>query len=251
MKIQLIGFDYGIKINKKLSIFKEVINSSDADLILFPGHSIRNEADIDRLCPYINNTNPVVIFELANASPSGCMHTNNELYIYRNGVFNDMYSSQLFATSDDIKGNEVLMGKLFDELPRRTLNILGKRITILQCGETSLLECRKANNNVAEFRFMDNETLNDRYLEMLDSTDIFLNPIHVAQGGRQWLYDPKRVCLSRDGRHYLSTSSLDERSQGKLTSKRIQYIYSNGEQLFIAPEIDNDLGYVCRIVCID
>ena len=182
---------------------------------------------------------------------TGFMHTNNELYLYKDGVFYDTYSNQHFATAQQIKNNEMLMGKLFDELPRRTLTISGKRITILQCGETSLLEGKRDNDNQAEFRFADNELLNARYNEMLNSTDIFLNPIHLAQGGRQWLYNPKRITLSSNNRYYLSTSSLDKKAQGKLESKRIQYVYHNGEQVLVEPEISSDKSYVSRIIYIE
>lgn len=251
MKIQLIGFNYNLRMNKRLKIFVDIINKSNADLILFPGHTLRNEDDIDRVCKDITNTRPSVVFELKDADPTGFMHTNNELYLYKDGVFYDTYSNQHFATAQQIKNNEMLMGKLFDELPRRTLTISGKRITILQCGETSLLECKRDNDNQAEFRFADNELLNARYNEMLNSTDIFLNPIHLAQGGRQWLYNPKRITLSSNNRYYLSTSSLDKKAQGKLESKRIQYVYHNGEQVLVEPEISSDKSYVSRIIYIE
>lgn len=251
MKIQLIGFDSCLKNNKRLKIFIDVINNSDADLILFPGHTLRNEDDVDYACAQLLNTKPFVVFELKDAYPANFLHTNNELYIYKDGVIYDMHTNQLFAQAEHIEGNDILMSKFFDELPRRTFTVCNKKITILQCGETSLLKCKRGNDNQAEFRFKDNMLLNTRYNDMVSSTDIFLNPIHIAQGGRQWLYKQKRIVFSSENRYYLSTSSLDEQSKGKLESKRIQYIFHNGKQILIDAEISSDNSYVSRILNIE
>ena len=55
MKIQPIGFDAILNPINKVEIFKEVVNNSDADLILFPGHTLRDDDDIDYLWPEIEN----------------------------------------------------------------------------------------------------------------------------------------------------------------------------------------------------
>ena len=250
MKIELIGFDFAINCNHKLDIFKEVVNNSNADLILFPGHTLRDEEDLNYLSMHLENGKPIVIFELEEADPTGCMHTNNELYIYKNGVFEDMYTSQIFATADDINGNDVLMGKFFDELPRRTITCCGKRITILQCGETALLASHKKDNYKSRFRFRDNETLHQRYLDMLASTDIFLNPIHDLQG-EQGIMKQRRIALSGDNRYYMSTSALNREMLGNFKSKRLQYILHNEEDIDIKPYINEDMGYVIRTIYID
>ena len=78
MKIQLVGFDFAINANHKIDIFKEIVNNSDADLILFPGHTLRDEEDVHYLCMHLENTKPTVVFELEKANPTSCMHTNND-----------------------------------------------------------------------------------------------------------------------------------------------------------------------------
>lgn len=250
MKIQLIGFDHGINSNQKRRIFEKVVNESYADLVLFPGHTLRNENDIDYLCSTIENHTTTVIFELKEADPTSCMHTNNELYIYQNGIFKDMYSSQIYATGDDIDKNENLMEKLFDEIPRRSFVCCSKRITILQCGETAMLESLKKDHYKSQFRFRDNSLLNKRFEHMLKSTDIFLNPIHTIQG-EQGIMMQRRIALSNDNRYYASTSSLDETMGGKFNCKRLQYVFYNGVELNIEPEINAKMGYVVRAITIE
>ena len=250
MKIQLVGFDFAINANHKIDIFKEIVNNSDADLILFPGHTLRDEEDVHYLCMHLENTKPTVVFELEKADPTSCMHTNNELYIYKNGIFEDMYTSQLFATGEDLNGFDVIMAKFFDELPRRMLTCCGKRITILQCGETALLSSSKKDNYKSQFRFKDNKTLNQRFLQMLKSTDIFLNPIHDLQG-EQGIMKQRRIALSSNNRYYLSTSSLNKEMWGNFGSKRLQYIVHNGNELCIEPDINEEKGYLIRTIYID
>jgi len=250
MKIELIGFDFAVNSNHKLDIFKEVVNNSDSDLILFPGHTLRDEEDIHYLYMHIENTKPTIVFELEEADPTSCMHTRNELYIFRNGDFEDLYTSQIFATADDINGNESLIRKFFDELPRRSFTCCGKRITVLQCGETALLSSQKKDNYKSGFRFAYNEELNQRYLDMLNSTDIFLNPIHDLQG-EQGIMNQRRIALSGDNRYYMSTAALNREMCGKFESKRLQYVLHNGRELNVKPFVNSEMGYVVRTICID
>lgn len=250
MKIQLVGFDFCLNPNDRLDIVKEVINRSEADLILFPGHTLRDEDDIYYLSNKLTNIKSVVVLELEEADPTSCMHTRNELYIYRDGAFSDLYSSQIFSTADDIIGNEVLMEKFFDELFRRTLECCGKMITVLQCGETALLASSKADRYKASFRFKNNDKLNRRYEQMLNSTDIFLNPIHDLQG-EQGVMAQRRITLSADGRYYFSTCALNEEMANNFSSKRLQYAYFNSAALSSEPYVNSELGYVSRVFEID
>lgn len=250
MKIQLIGFDNELNPNYKLNLVSEIINSSDADLILFPGHTLRDEDDMVYVEGEITNDKPIVVVEMIDSCPTSCLHLHNALYLIRDGLFEDMYTSQIFANHEDINKNHILMAKLMDEIPRRQIECCGKRITILQCGETALLASAKAEGYKASFRFKDNPELNKRYEAMLASTDIFLNPIHTPQG-EQGVMAQRRATLSADKRYYLSTCSLSYELSGKLKSKSLQYVWHNGEELTIKPDIHEDDGYVSRIVDID
>ena len=246
MTIQLVGFD-ALKSSQKYNLFKKIVNESSADLILFPGNTFRDEADI--MYEGIDNKHSVIIIELGSASPTSCMGTTNELYIFRNGRPIDMFSCQIFATADDInRGGKNLMNKLFDELEsRRRITCCGKSIVILQCGETALLACPKATGYKAEFRFKDAPEMNKRYEKLLSTTDIFLNPIHTVQG-EQGIMKQRRIALSANGRYYLSTAALSDEMEGKLNSKRLQYIYYNSRELTVDSHCDQNKGYVSRTI---
>jgi len=247
MIVQLIGFDYNLNPNWKVDIFKEVVNNSDADLIVFPGHTLRDEDDLEYLEPLLSNKKSLVVLELEGSLPNNCLYLNNSLHILRKGKFEDMYTGQLFATADDIDGNEVLMEKFFDEVKRRRLECCGKRITVLHCGETALLASSKAEGYKASFRFKENKALNRMYEDLMSSTDVFLNPIHDLQG-EQGIMSQRRAVLSGEGKYYFSTCALNEEMEGKYNSKRIQYIYHDGKELSITPDIHPDEGYVSRII---
>lgn len=246
MTIQLIGFDV-LSPSRKCNLFKKIVNESSADLILFPGNTFRNEADV--LYEGIDNKHSVIVTELVTASPTSCMGTTNELFIFKNGRPIDLFSCQLFATANDInQGGKSLMNELFDELfSRRQITCCGKSIVILQCGETALLACPKATGYKAEFRFKDEPEMNKRYEKLLSTTDIFLNPIHTVQG-EQGIMRQRRIALSANGRYYLSTAALSDEMEGKLNSKRLQYIYHNGRELTLTPHYDHNKGYVSRMI---
>ena len=250
MIIQLIGFDYNLNPNYKLDIFREVVNNSDANLILFPGHTLRDDNDVCYIESDITNKKTTVVLELKDSNPTSCLHLHNALYLWKSGRFVDMLTSQVFATADDIGGNEVLMAKLLDEIPRRQFECCGKRVTVLHCGETALLASSKGEGYKASFRFKNNPELNKRYESLLASTDVFLNPIHDLQG-EQGVMSQRRVTLSADGRYYLSTCALNEEMEGSYTSKRLQYVFHDGKELTIKPDIHEEDGYVSRIIRIE
>jgi hypothetical protein len=247
MKIQLVGYDYNINRNYKLDLFTEIVNGSDADLILFPGHTLRDEYDTEYVEPDITNDHSLVVLELEDGFPSSCMRTRNELFLLKEGLFEDTFSSQVLATAKDIQtGGEILMGKLLDEILRRQFECCGKRITVLQCGETALLASSKDDGYKAAFRFKDNKVLNEKYEAILASTDIFLNPIHDLQG-EQGVMAQRRLALSANGRYYFSTCALNEEMEGNFSSKRLQYAMHNGEEITEKAQVYKDEFYISRI----
>ena len=247
MRIQLIGFDYNLNPNHKLDLVKEIINGSDADLILFPGHTLRNYDDLDYLEDEITNTKSTAVLEIEDTCPTSCLHLHNALFLIKEGESEEMFTSQIFATAEDINGFDILMEKLLDEIPRRQFECCGKRFTVLLCGETALLASAKAEGYKASFRFKSSDKLNKRYEQLLASTDVFLNPIHDLQG-EQGVMAQRRATFSADGRYYMSTCALNEDMLGKFTSKRIQYICHDGKELTVKPDIHDGEGYVSRII---
>ncbi len=237
MKIQLISFSGDMNPNYQMALVIDIINKSKADLILFPGHALRNSDDRNYVESCLSNEKVMALVEMKN---DGIMNTPNELFLYREGEFEDMYTSQVFATADHVNGNTTLMNKLFDELPRRQFTCCKKRITVLQCGESAIV----SGKGEGEFRFKDNPDLNKRFHKLMDETDIFLNPIHTIQGHQNFI-SRRRSVLSSGGRYYLSAACTENWEQS-LKLKSIQYICHNGEELNIKPEIHEEDGYVSR-----
>ena len=114
MRIQHIGFDYNLNPNHKLDLVKEIINGSDEDLILFPGHTLRNYDDLDYLEDEITNTKSTAVLEIEDTCPTSCLHLHNALFLIKEGESEEMFTSQIFATAEDINGFDILMEKIAD-----------------------------------------------------------------------------------------------------------------------------------------
>ena len=85
MKIQLISFSGEMNPNYQVARVIDIINSSKADLILFPGHALRDRADREFVADALTNEKVTAIIEIAR---DGIMNnTPNSLFIYRDGEF--------------------------------------------------------------------------------------------------------------------------------------------------------------------
>ena len=244
MKIQLIGFDYELNPNNKMDILVDAVNASDADLILFPGRTIRDLNDLLYAEQDIKNKSSVAILELEESLPTSCMFQRNSLFMMHGGLFFDLYTSQIFETEDDIAGNEALMDKLMDEFKRRQFACCGNRITVLQGGETAMLAGAGLK---LDFRFSGNAVLNRRYQSLLAGTDIFLNPVHDPAVDRN-LTLQRLAALSADGRWCLSTGMLGRDQMGNFSDRQLQHIFHDGREITIRPQIVEEEGYVARTI---
>ena len=244
MKIQLIGFDFELNPNNKMDILVDAVNASDADLILFPGRTIRDLNDLLYAEQDIKNKSSVAILELEESLPTSCMFQRNALFMMHGGLFFDLYTSQIFETEDDIAGNDALMDKLMDEFKRRQFACCGNRITVLQGGETAMLS---GTGLKLDFRFSGNAVLNRRYQSLLAGTDIFLNPVHEAAGDRNQTLQ-RMAALSADGRWCLSTGMLGRDQMGNFSDKQLQHIFHDGREISVRPQIVEEEGYVARTI---
>ena len=244
MKIQLIGFDYELNPNNKMDILVDAVNASGADLILFPGRTIRDMNDLFYAEQDITNKQSVAILEVEESMPTSCLLMHRALYMLHSGLFFDLYTSQLFETEEDIEGNEAIVDKLMDEMKRRQFACCGNRISVLLGGETALL--RGAGTDMA-FRFGGNAALTRRFQGLLASTDIFLNPVGGMTEPRS-ITSQRLAALSADGRWCLTTGSLDRDRMGNFSDKGIQRIYHDGREVAVRPEIFAEDGYVSRTV---
>lgn len=238
MKIQLISFSGELNPNYQMALIVNIINNSNADLILFPGNALRDADDRYYVEDHLTNENVTAIIEIQK---DGIMGSPNELFICREGELYDMYTSQVFSKAEHVNGNAVLMEKLLDEMTRRQFECCGKRFTVLQCGESAIV----SGKGGGEFRFKENQTMNQRFERLMKDTDVFLNPIHTFQG-RQNQISKRRSVLSSKGRYYLSAACTESWEQD-LDLKSLQYICHDGKELTIKPEIHEE-GYVSRTI---
>jgi|GEM_PF-2438160 len=244
MKIELIGFDFELNPNNKMDILVDAVNASDSDLILFPGHTIRDLNDLLYAEQDIKNKSSVAILELEESLSSSCLLQRNSLYMMHGGLFFDLYTSQIFETEEDIEGNDAIMDKLMDEFKRRQFACCGNRITVLQGGETAML----AGSGVdMDFRFSGNPVLNRRFQGLMAGTDIFLNPVHEAADGSGLLLQ-RMAALSADGRWCLSTGMLGRERMGNWGDKQLQHIFHDGREINVRPQVHDEEGYISRTV---
>lgn len=250
MKIQLIAYDYALNPNNKMDIIVDVVNASTSDLILFPGHSMRDMNDLFYAEQDITNKHSLAILELEESAPSSCMYMRNSLFMLHGGLFFDLYTSQVFDTEADLEGNDALMDKFLDETKRRQFACCGNRITVLQGGETAMLAGRGLN---LDFRFKDNAVLNRRYQNLMAGTDIFLNPIgeRMAIGERtdnQAATLQRFAALSSDGRWCIATGVLGPEQSGNFSYRQLQLVYHDGREVSVRPDVHHEEGYVSRIL---
>ena len=68
MKIQITSYTYELSDKDRLDLTIETINNTNADLLLFGGHTIGFVNDIEKLRSKINNSKSEVIFELKDVN---------------------------------------------------------------------------------------------------------------------------------------------------------------------------------------
>ena len=244
MKIQLIGFDYELNPNNKMDILVDAVNASNADLIIFPGRTIRDMNDLFYAEQDITNKQSVAILEVEESMPTSCLLMHRALYMLHTGLFFDLYTSQLFETEEDIEGNEAIVDKLMDEMKRRQFACCGNRISVLQGGETAILSGAGTD---MDFRFSSNAALARRFQALLASTDIFLNPVAGMTEPRS-ITSQRLAALSSDGRWCLTTGTLDRDHMGNFSDKGIQRIFHNGREIAVKPMVFDQEGYISRTI---
>lgn len=219
MKIEITSYCHGLLDKTRLSLTKEIINDSTSDLILFSGHTIGFVNDIETLKTDIDNIQTEAILELQNINSD---KIDNCLYRVTNGKLISLNTNQIFTQSSEIEGNYELAARLLHEFEtNRIIKIKGYTIMIIQCGEINILKNFQSEKNRVEFRFLDDHSLNERFNKLINSTDIFLNPIHTPMGNQAKM-QKRREYFSKDKRYYFSTSNTREDSKD-LKLKSLQY----------------------------
>lgn len=235
MKLEIASYRYGLSDKVRLNLTKDIINESTSDLLLFSGHTIGFVNDIESIKKLIENTQIEVILELQDINSS---KIGNCLYHIKNGKLRSLNTNQLFTQSFEIEGNYELAARLLHELEtNRIIEIKGMNILIIQCGEINILKNIQNEKNRVEFRLSDDQSLNDKFTNLIKETNIILNPIHSPMGN-QGKIQKRREYLSKNKRYYFSASNTKVDSKN-LELKSLQYAFFDGELL---TEIDKHIS---------
>ena len=251
MRIELVSLRYDLYGKRRLKEVVNIINSSEADLILFCGHTVSdyNCNSMERL---INNKKSFVVFEVKSVVESQFVNLNNCLYTINHGHVQNLFTNQLFATSDEIENNVSLCERFVYELEtRRRVLLNDKKFLILQCGELNIIKNIQKEDNRPVFRFAQSKDLKERFDNLLNDTDIILNPIHTPMGN-QGKMKKRRDYLSDKNRYYFSTSQngtreiKGEKKTIPMDSSKLQYALHNGVALQEEQSVKNSL-YASRV----
>jgi hypothetical protein len=233
MRIELVSLRYDLYGKRRLEQVVNIINNSEADLILFCGHTV-SDYNCDSMEKLINNKKSFIVFEVKSVVESQFVNLNNCLYTINRGHVQNLFTNQLFATSEEIENNVSLCERFVYELEtRRRVLLNDKKFLILQCGELNIIKNIQKEDNRPVFRLDQSKNLKERFDNLLNDTDIILNPIHTPRGN-QGKMEKRREYLSDKNRYYFSTSQNDTREiKGKkktipMDSAVLQYALHNG-----------------------
>lgn len=209
----------------------EVLKSCcELDLLVCAGWTLFSEAELGSVLEGASNMRAVVILETWRDPQGGFGHMGhavrgNEVLVSR--------TPQAFATSEQLNGHPELVVSLLDEIERnRQFMVAGRRVTWLMCGELNVLTNEQRDGNRCAFRFADDPVLAARWQNVVDGTDIFVNPTHTVMGNQGKLAK-RREYLSAGGRVFCSASNVlwdkdTARVERCLGLKSVQYFYEDG-----------------------
>ena len=121
----------------------------------------------------------------------------------------------------------------------------------MQCGELNIIKNIQKEDNRPVFRFAQSKNLKERFDNLLNDTDIILNPIHTPMGN-QGKMKKRREYLSDKNRYYFSTSQngtreiKGEKKTIPMDSAVLQYALHNGVELQEEKSVTNSL-YTLRV----
>ena len=245
MVIQLVSYKSTLRADSKLRHTAEIINSSKADLILFAGHTLASQSDVNELNKLVDNDKTTAVIEVKENAISELNPVSNSLFLLQNGIVKDLFTHQLFRDSKAIDAYPVLGEHLMLELEtRRNFSASNRKVAIIQCGENNILRNLQSEGNKAVFRFENDTTLNQRFADFLNNTNIILNPLHSPMGN-QGKMRKRREFFSNHNRAYFSTANFD--GEESIYNKSVQYACINGkEQEPVNVEVEKRYSYIVR-----
>ena len=245
MFIQLVSYKSTLRADSRLRNTAKIINSSKADLILFAGHTLASHHDVDELNTLIYNDKTIAVIEVKKNAISVLNPVRHSLFLLRNGAVKDMFTHQLFSDSKNISKYTELGVHLMCELEtRRSFSVDNKTVSVIQCGENNILRNIQSEGNRSVFRFEDDAMLNQRFVDILNHTDIILNPIHSPMGNQNKMCK-RREFFSANHRAYFSTANYKD--DEAIYNKSVQYACVNGvNQEPVNVEVDKRGAYIVR-----
>ena len=245
MIVQLVSYKSTLRADSRLRHTAEIINSSKADLILFAGHTLVSDSDVNELNKLVDNDKTTAVIEVKENEISEMNPVCHSLFLLQNGMVKSLFTHQLFRDSKAIDANPVLGEHLMLELEtRRKFSAANRNVAIIQCGENNILRNIQSEGNRAVFRFEDNTKLNQRFFDFLQNTDIILNPLHSPMGNQGKMHK-RREFFSNNNRAYFSTANFD--GDEAIYNKSVQYACVNGkEQEPTDVDVDRRNSYIVR-----
>jgi hypothetical protein len=229
MRVELVSLRNGITKKKRLNVVSDAINKSKSDLVLFCGHSVFDWNDCVELSEKLVNKDSIVLFEAKKVDESTFLMRKNCLFRIEQGRLVNMFTNQFFASSKEIEGNELLCEHFIDELEnKRCFRVKSKKCLALQCGEINIIKNIQKESNRSVFRLKNRTDLEKRFFDLLNNTDLILNPIHTPMGN-QGKMEKRRELLSSNKRYYFSTSNSDEKHL--IDSASLQFSFYDGARL--------------------
>lgn len=223
MKIQLISFINDIPSRERLELTHKVINESEADLLLFSANTISHEKDIQQLRNLIINKDVEVVFGLNNLRSD---MISSSLYHIKDSNTKNLYTNLLFEEKDEISYNKELIDRLIYEYEtRRRLVINGLSILIIQGGEMNIF--RNIQDNKLEFVLSNDIDLTNRFVSIINTTDIFLHTIDSPLSNQRRI-NLRGGLISKNGKYYFSSSNTNKGSRN-INIKNLQYAVYNGD----------------------
>lgn len=237
MTIELVSFRYNLIAKKRLDLTINLVNQSQADLVMFCGHTINNQYNLDVLKERIENKTSFVLFEVKHVYENNFLNLKNCLYTIENGSIHNLFTNQFFSKKDEIEGNDALCERFINELEtRRRIKVKEKNCLVLQCGENNIIKNIQKEANRPIFRLQERTDLKERFDCLLNETHVILNPIHTPMGN-QGKMKKRREYFSADNRYYFSVSQNgttkrnDSYYEISMDSHRLQYAYHNGNPI--------------------
>ena len=228
MKIELVSLHTKLSSMKRKKLVIKKINESSSDIILFCGCSLIKENEISSFQDQIINKKVFVLFEIKNTNKDVNVSYDNGLVVIRKGNIVNLFTNQLFATSQEIDRNEALAERFIQELEsKRFFSVKGKNILIMQCGELNIIKNLQSRGNQPVFRFENRSDLQNRFNKLLNKTDLIFNPIHTPMGNQGKMHR-KREFLSSNRRYYFSVS---QNGKFDISVNCLQYAYYDGKQM--------------------